>query len=144
MAIENFDANRDINKGQMSELIMDGETYANFKSFKCDVDSDSEEVFVAGKWGKETVYNGIKGSGSFSLYEVFDGLDEKILESFKEKGYWEFNARVRQWNRNTGAERWAIYEHVKVKKFSPTDVELGKIAEKTYEFTVNPDNIHYE
>lgn len=144
MAIANFEANRDINKGQMSELIMNGETYGNFKTFKCEVSSDTEEVYVAGKWGKEEVSNGIKGSGSFSLYEIFDGLDEEILQSFKDKGHWEFTARIRQWNKNTGAERWAVYEKVKVNKFSPTDIELGKIGEKTYEFTVNPDNIHYE
>ena len=144
MAIANFDANRDINKGQMSELIMDGESYANFKSWKFDVQSDSEEVYIAGKWGKEKVYNGTNGSGSFSLYDVFDGLEEKILESFKTYGYWKFTARIRQWNKNTGEERWKVYENVKVEKFTLDDIELGKIAEKSYDISCSPDNIHFE
>lgn len=141
---QQFNANKDLNKGQMSELLIDGEVYANIKSVKTEISSDSEEIYIAGKWGKETIFNGSSGSGSFVLYETFDGFDERALESFKELGYLEVTLKVRQWNPASGAERYLIIEEAKINKFSPVDIELGKISEKTYEFSFNPDSLSYE
>lgn len=141
--MDNFDESKVVN-GRFYSLWIDGEIYAEVKTGKASSELETEEVPIAGRFGKGTRIVGGKGTGSLTFHQTYNGLKQKINDCIKNHKAFAFDLTSQSNDPEVEGQQRVVIEKCKMTKFDPLNFDITKIMEDSYDFSYDIENVRYE
>lgn len=138
-----FDENSIVN-GKFYSLWVDGELYAEVKTGKATSELESEDVVIAGRFGKGTRVTGGNGSGSLTFWQCYNGLKEKINDALKSHKAFNFDLTSMANDPDVEGSERVVIEKCKITKFDPINFDISKLMEDSFDFKYDIEDVRYE